>query len=231
MLPRAGGACGGGGAAGGPLRLRYAVGGGAPVTLAPALVAKLTDFGSASVREDTLRAPLKLVKGEVVDASRMSAKALRAFYERAFAAAKADGVLASLHLKATMMKISDPILFGHAVTVFFKDVWAKHGALLGELQVKPNNGLGDALAKLENFSHQRRVVVTAAFVEHSNVVKSSQHVVDPVDPALQSLVALVDDRAVFCANGPLLCRRIGELVRVEQALKRFERCIQKRRID
>jgi len=108
-----------------------------------------------------LRAPLKLVKGEVVDASRMSVKALRAFYERAFAAAKADGVLASLHLKATMMKISDPILFGHAVTVFFKDVWAKHGETFKALKVNENNGFGDVLAKVATLSEEARKAIDA----------------------------------------------------------------------
>ena len=108
-----------------------------------------------------LRGPLKLAKGEIVDASSMSVAALREFYERAFAAAKADGVLASLHLKATMMKISDPILFGHAVTVFFAPVWAKHGALFKELGVNQNNGFGDVLAKLAKAPEAARAAVEA----------------------------------------------------------------------
>jgi len=110
---------------------------------------------------EALRAPVKLIAGEVVDASRMSAAALRAFYERAFDAAKAEGVLASLHLKATMMKVSDPILFGHAVSVFFKGVWAKHGAALRALGVNENNGFGDVLAKVATLPAAQRGPIEA----------------------------------------------------------------------
>ncbi|MGB2926816.1 MAG: NADP-dependent isocitrate dehydrogenase, partial [Limnothrix sp.] len=89
-----------------------------------------------------LKEKTAVLAGEVIDASRMSAKALRAFYEKEIAAAKAEDILLSLHVKATMMKVSDPILFGHAVTVYYKDVFEKYAETFAELGVNPKNGLG-----------------------------------------------------------------------------------------
>jgi isocitrate dehydrogenase len=94
--------------------------------------------------------------GEIISASCLRAQALRAFYARALDSAKADGLLASLHLKATMMKVSDPIMFGHAVAVYFADVFAKHGARLQALGVNPNNGLGALLEKVESLPAAER---------------------------------------------------------------------------
>ena len=114
---------------------------------------------SASGATTVLKDKLKLAKGEIVDASFMSVRALRAFYEQAFGDAKAQGVLASLHLKATMMKVSDPILFGHAVKVYFAPVFAKHGAALGAAKANPNNGWGDVLAKVAAMPEAARKAV------------------------------------------------------------------------
>ncbi len=75
--------------------------------------------------------------------------------------AKKSGVLLSLHLKATMMKISDPIMFGHAVSVFYKDVFDKHAAVLKELGVNPNNGLGDLYAKIKKLPEAKRAEIEA----------------------------------------------------------------------
>ena len=94
--------------------------------------------------------------GEVIDAAVMSVKALRAFYDREIAAAKADDILLSLHVKATMMKISDPILFGHAVTVYYQDVFAKYAATFDRLGVNPNNGIGDVYAKIQSLPEGER---------------------------------------------------------------------------
>lgn len=96
-----------------------------------------------------LKESLPVLEGEVVDATFMSASALDAFLAETIEQAKADDVLYSLHLKATMMKVSDPILFGHAVKAFFSDVFAKHGAALEEAGLTPNNGLGAILAGLD----------------------------------------------------------------------------------
>jgi len=108
-----------------------------------------------------LKAKTPLQAGEIIDAATMSAKALRAFLAEQIAAAKRDGVLFSLHLKATMMKVSDPILFGHAVSVFFADVFQKHAATLQHLGVNPNNGVGELLAKIETLPAAERDAIKA----------------------------------------------------------------------
>ncbi|HEY8931715.1 MAG TPA: NADP-dependent isocitrate dehydrogenase, partial [Rariglobus sp.] len=113
--------------------------------------------GSVQVLKD--KTPLKA--GEILDATVMRKAALVAFYENAIARAKSEGVLLSLHLKATMMKVSDPILFGHCVKVFFKDVLSKHAATLATLGVDLNNGLGDLLAKIEKLSPVDRAAIEA----------------------------------------------------------------------
>ncbi len=100
--------------------------------------------------------------GEVVDASFMSRAALVAFLGEQVAAAKASGVLFSLHMKATMMKVSDPIIFGHAVRVFFADVFAEHGAALDGIGANPNEGLGSVLAELSELPDDERAAVEAA---------------------------------------------------------------------
>ncbi len=96
-----------------------------------------------------LKAKMPLDAGEIIDAATMSRKALRAFFAEQIETAKKDGVLFSVHLKATMMKISDPIIFGQAVSVFFADVFKKHAATFKRLGVNPNNGFGDLLTKIE----------------------------------------------------------------------------------
>ena len=96
-----------------------------------------------------LKAKTPLLAGEIIDAAVMSRKALRAFFAEQIDKAKKDGVLFSLHVKATMMKISDPVIFGHVVSVFFEDVLKKHAETFRKLNVNLNNGLGDLLAKIE----------------------------------------------------------------------------------
>ncbi|MGB5324569.1 MAG: NADP-dependent isocitrate dehydrogenase [Pseudomonadales bacterium] len=91
---------------------------------------------------------LQLEKGEVLDGMFMSCKALREFFEASLEDAKQTGVMWSLHVKATMMKVSHPIVFGHAVTVFYKDLFEKHGELFKRLGVNPNNGLGSVYEKI-----------------------------------------------------------------------------------
>jgi isocitrate dehydrogenase len=113
--------------------------------------------GSIKVLKD--KTPLKA--GEILDATRMSKKALVAFIETQLQKAKAEGVLFSLHMKATMMKVSDPIIFGHAVRVFFKDVLAKHGAALAEIGVELNNGFGDLVAKLSKLPAEKKAEIEA----------------------------------------------------------------------
>jgi isocitrate dehydrogenase len=108
-----------------------------------------------------LKAKTPLQAGEIIDAATMSRKALRAFLAEQIEAAKQDGVLFSLHLKATMMKVSDPILFGHAVSEFFADVFKKHAATLKRLGVNPNNGVGELLAKIDTLPDAEREAIKA----------------------------------------------------------------------
>src|SRR5678815_2315551 len=108
-----------------------------------------------------LKAKTPLQTGEIIDASVMNRKALRAFFAAQIDAAKKDGILFSLHLKTTMMKISDPILFGHCVSVFFADVFEKHGSTLTRLGVDPDNGVGDMLTRIETLPEAEKAAIKA----------------------------------------------------------------------
>jgi isocitrate dehydrogenase len=99
--------------------------------------------------------------GEVIDSSFVNVKELRAYYEKEIASAKEQGVLLSLHLKATMMKISDPVMFGHAVTVFYKDVFAKHADTFATLGVNPANGLQDVYDKIATLPADKKAEIEA----------------------------------------------------------------------
>ncbi len=113
--------------------------------------------GNVTVLKD--KTPVKA--GEIIDACVMSRRALREFYEAQMQDAKKQGVLLSLHLKATMMKISDPIMFGHAVTVYFKDIFEKHATTIKELGVNVNNGFGDLIAKIATLPAAKRAEIEA----------------------------------------------------------------------
>jgi len=104
----------------------------------------------------TVKKELSLEEGEVLDSMRMSSRALRDFFEQTLQDARESGVMWSLHVKATMMKVSHPIVFGHAVTVFYKDVFEKYADLFKELGVNPNNGLSSVYEKIESLPRSRR---------------------------------------------------------------------------
>ena len=108
-----------------------------------------------------LKAKTPLQAGEVIDCSVMNAKALDAFFADAIEAAKKDGILFSLHVKTTMMKISDPILFGHCISVFFADVFEKHGATLKRLGVDPDTGVGEMMTKIETLPEAEKAAIKA----------------------------------------------------------------------
>jgi isocitrate dehydrogenase len=108
-----------------------------------------------------LKGKTPLLAGEIIDASTMSRKALRAFYAEQIEDAKNQGVLFSLHLKATMMKISDPIIFGHCVSVFFADVFSKHASELARIGVDPDNGMGDLLTRIEKLPDAEKAAIKA----------------------------------------------------------------------
>jgi len=119
------------------------------------------EFVAADGTTTTLKASTPLKAGEIFDGTVMRKAALVSFLEDQVTAAKAEGVLLSLHLKATMMKVSDPIIFGHAVQVYFKDLIAKHGATLKELGVDFRNGFGDLTAKLANLPADKKAEIEA----------------------------------------------------------------------
>jgi isocitrate dehydrogenase len=117
----------------------------------------VAEDGSVTV----LKNGLKLQAGEVIDSSRMSRTKLREFLAREIDDAKAQDVLLSVHLKATMMKVSDPIIFGHAVSVYFADVFEKHAATFEALGVNPNNGLGDLFARITSLPDDKQAEIRA----------------------------------------------------------------------
>ncbi|OIO74421.1 MAG: isocitrate dehydrogenase (NADP(+)) [Zetaproteobacteria bacterium CG1_02_53_45] len=119
---------------------------------------ELTD---AQGNSTVLKEKTSLLAGEVIDASVMSRRALRLFYAAEIEDARNSGILLSLHLKATMMKVSDPIMFGHAVTVYFKDLFEKHAALFEQLGVDASNGLGDVYAKIAKLPEAQRLAIEA----------------------------------------------------------------------
>jgi isocitrate dehydrogenase len=110
----------------------------------------------------TLKAPFALIDKEIIDASVLSKKAVVAFFEQQIEDAKANDVLLSLHMKATMMKVSDPVIFGYAVKVFYKEVFDKYADLFAELGVDANNGLGDVYNKIQALPEAQRAEIEAA---------------------------------------------------------------------
>ena len=114
------------------------------------------EFVDKNKNTKILKEKLPLIDGEIIDATVLNKRALRKFLEEQIEDAKSKDVLFSIHLKATMMKVSDPIIFGHVVSVFFKDVFEKHATVFKELGISPNNGLGDLYAKIKNLPENKR---------------------------------------------------------------------------
>jgi isocitrate dehydrogenase len=128
------------------------------VIVAKAGNAKIVFIDKAG-KETILREKIPLEAEEVIDGARMSVKALRSFLNREIADARARGVLFSVHLKATMMKISDPIMFGHVVSVFFHDVFAKYNDTFKSLGINPNNGLGELFEKIKSLPADQQAAI------------------------------------------------------------------------
>jgi len=114
------------------------------------------DLVTKSGKTIVLKAKVSLLEGEIIDSMFMSRKALCKFFEEQMEDARKTGVMFSLHVKATMMKVSHPIVFGHAIRVFYKDVFAKHGKLFDELGVNPNNGISSVYEKIKDLPEQQR---------------------------------------------------------------------------
>lgn len=119
------------------------------------------ELTTADGQVTVLKENMALQAGEVIDATFLSVASLKKFLAEEIAASKADGVLFSLHMKATMMKVSDPIIFGHAVKVYFKDVFEKHAAVIAELGVDVKNGFGDLCAKIKDLPAEKQAEIEA----------------------------------------------------------------------
>lgn len=117
------------------------------------------EFHNAAGDNKILKPHFVIQQGEIIDASFMSKKALIQFLKEQIAEAKKQGVLFSLHMKATMMKVSDPVIFGYAVEVFFADVFEKHGELFNSLGVNVNNGFNDLLSKVDQLTDTQKVAI------------------------------------------------------------------------
>lgn len=130
------------------------------VTVSAATKAKI-EFVDQSGSITVLKETLNLKDKEIIDGTFMSQKALTAFLEEQINEAKKQDVLFSLHMKATMMKVSDPVIFGHAVKVFFKDLFEKHAATIKELGVNPNNGLNELLTKIQALPEDQKKAIEA----------------------------------------------------------------------
>lgn len=126
------------------------------------------EFIAADGTKEVLKEKLKVKKDEVIDTAVMSAKEIKAFYAQEIKNAKAENILLSLHLKATMMKISDPIFFGFAVTTYFQAAFDKYANVFKELGVNPNNGLGDVYAKIEKLPANQKAEIENALKDCLN---------------------------------------------------------------
>ena len=130
------------------------------VTVSSATEARIEFVDSAGAVK-VLKQRIPLTEGEVVDCAVMNVTALRKFYAEQIAAAKADNALFSLHLKCTMMKVSDPIMFGHCVAEYFADALQKHAGVLAEIGANVNNGLADVLSKLDQLPAEKKAEIEA----------------------------------------------------------------------
>jgi isocitrate dehydrogenase len=119
------------------------------------------EFADESGKSVVLKDAIKVRDGEIIAATFMQRDSLREFYASAINLAKSENLLLSLHLKATMMKVSDPIMFGHAVSVYYKAVFDKHGATFAQLGITPNNGIGDVYAKIKSLPDAKRAEIEA----------------------------------------------------------------------
>ena len=158
-------------------------------------------------KKTILKESTQVLEGEVIAASVMRCRALREYYERETADAKARGVLLSLHLKATMMKVSDPIMFGHAVTVYYQDLFAKHADLFRRLGVEANNGIGDVYAKIENLPAAQRAQIEADI----QAVYASQPALAMVDSDKGITNLHVPSNVIIDASMPAAVRASGQM--------------------
>ena len=162
-----------------------------------------------------LKEKTTLLKDEIIDSMFMSKKALCAFYEEQLADAKETGIMFSLHVKATMMKVSHPIVFGHAVKVFFKDLFAKHGELFAQLGVNPNNGMSSVYEKIQSLPAEQRAEIEAD-IQACYASQPEIAMVDS-DKGITNLHAPND--VIVDASMPAMIRNGGKMWGVDGKLK------------
>ncbi|GKT11601.1 MAG: isocitrate dehydrogenase [Thiomicrorhabdus sp.] len=165
------------------------------------------EFTGADGSIETLKGASPLLSGEIIDSSVMSKKALRVFLAGAIAEAKEKGILFSIHMKATMMKVSDPIIFGQAVEVFFKDVFEKHAETFANLKVNSSNGLGDVYAKIESLDDALKAQILADL----DAVFAAQPDVAMVDSDKGITNLQVPSDVIIDASMPAMIRASGQM--------------------
>jgi len=175
---------------------------------------QVTDAGSVRVvhrsangKETVLKENVAVQAGELLDASVMSCQALRRFLAAQVADAKAQGVLFSVHLKATMMKVSDPILFGHAVCVFYQDALTKHADTLAKIGFNPNNGIGDLYTRIQNLPDAERAAIEADI----NAVYATQPALAMVNSDRGITNLHVPSDVIVDASMPAMIRESGRM--------------------
>ena len=173
------------------------------------------EFVSENEEVKILKDNLALLEGEVIDTSTMNVKALRKFYAEQIEEAKKDGVLLSLHLKATMMKVSDPIMFGHAVSVYFKDALEKHASTLKEIGANVNNGLADVLDKLNKLPAEKKAEIIADI----NKVYETQPALAMVDSRKGKTNLHVPNDVIVDASMPNVVRDGGKMWNCDDQLQ------------
>jgi len=176
------------------------------VTLSKDDVVKIV-FVDGKGNTTALKENLKLLKGEVIDVAIMNVKELRKFYAEQIEEAKKNGVLLSLHLKATMMKISDPIMFGHAVSVYYKDALEKHADTLKEIGANVNNGLMDILEKLKKLPEAKRKEIEADI----NKVYETRPELAMIDSRINKTNLHVPNDVIVDASMPNVVRDGGKM--------------------
>ena len=174
-------------------------------------VAQPTEVSIEFVGQDgskkVLKKPFALIAEEIIDASVLSKKALIAFYEEQIAEAKQQDVLLSLHLKATMMKVSDPVIFGYAVKAYYKTVFEKHEQLFAQLGVDVNNGLGDVYAKIQTLPEAQRQEIEADIA----AVYKTQPALAMVDSDRGITNLHVPSDVIVDASMPAMIRSSGQM--------------------
>jgi isocitrate dehydrogenase len=162
-----------------------------------------------------LKDRLKVSSGEIVDGAFMSVKALRRFYAEEIETAREEGLLLSLHLKATMMKVSDPVIFGHAVSVFFAEVFAKHAETFARLGIDPKLGLGDLYARIKALPAEKQAEIEADI----QAVYARRPALAMVDPARGITNLHVPSDVIVDASMPVVIRDSGKMWNRDGALQ------------